>query len=405
MDSEIVIVGGGLAAASLVGAYREAGGAAPVTILSADDRPPYNRPPLSKGLLRGEVVAETTYVHPAAFYAERGVDLRLGEAVTTIDTTARTVTTGSGSHPYERLVIASGTRPRALPVPGAELAGVHTYRTLGDAEAVRAEAAEARAALVVGGSFIGSEVAASLRLLGLEVTIVELGERLMPALASEELSRQLLELYRDRGVGVRLREGVAELLGESGRVRGARLASGEELAADLVVVGVGVAPNTSFLEGSALALDDGVVVDEGFRTSVEDVYAVGDVARYPDRVTGRRRRIEHWTAANAQGAHLGRLLAGSDAPYDELAVFFTQLFDRKLQVLGDPDGGVDDVVVTGDLTAGLLALYVRGGHAVGAVVSGVPEETVAQVRAVARERPELAVAEELLAAHPSTAGS
>jgi NADPH-dependent 2,4-dienoyl-CoA reductase/sulfur reductase-like enzyme len=173
------------------------------------------------------------------------------------------------------------------------------------------------------------------------------------------------------------------------------------VTADLVVVGVGVTPSTEVLEGTGIEVDDGVVVDEGFRTSADGVYAVGDVARFPDRVVGRPRRIEHWTSANAQGAHLGRLLAGGGAPYDELAVFFTQLFDLKLQVLGDPDGGVDDVVLGGGIAAGrLLGLYVRDGRVVGAVVTGQPEDTVERLKAIVRERPELDVAEELLTEAP-----
>jgi NADPH-dependent 2,4-dienoyl-CoA reductase/sulfur reductase-like enzyme len=399
----IVIVGGGLAAGSLVGSYREAGGAEPVAVVSSDDRPPYNRPPLSKGFLRGDIAdEERTYVHPASFYAEHGVELRLGETVTGIDTAGRSIAVGGGERlGYGRLVIATGARPRRLPVPGADLAGVHAYRTLADATAVREAARRARAALVVGGSFIGSEVAASLRMLGLEVTIVEMGERLMPALASEELSHQLAAVYRERGVDVRLGDSVAELHGDGDGVAGARLSSGADVTADLVVVGVGVTPSTEVLEGTGIEVDDGVVVDEGFRTSADGVYAVGDVARFPDRVVGRPRRIEHWTSANAQGAHLGRLLAGGGAPYDELAVFFTQLFDLKLQVLGDPDGGVDDVVLGGGIAAGrLLGLYVRDGRVVGAVVTGQPEDTVERLKAIVRERPELDVAEELLTEAP-----
>jgi 3-phenylpropionate/trans-cinnamate dioxygenase ferredoxin reductase subunit len=398
MSTPIVVAGGGLAAAKLAGSYRESGGREPVTILSAESRHPYSRPPLSKGVLRGEMADEKALVHPPAFYEEQDVDLVLGVTVTGLDVEAHTVALENGSElPYGRLVVATGARPRRLPVPGADLDGVHTYRTVDDARAVREEAARSARALVVGGSFIGSEVAASLRLLGLEVTVVEMGDLLMPALSSTEVSRQLEALYRERGVDVRLGASLAELVGRDGRVAGARLASGEEIEADLVVVGVGVTPNVDWLQGSPVDVDDGVLVDEGFRTSAEDVFAIGDVARFPDRVAGRPRRIEHWTSANAQGAHLGRMLAGSRAPYEELAVFFTQLFDVKLQVLGDPDGGVDDVSLAGSVAEGsLLGLYTRDGRVIGAVLTGQSEDTVEQVKAVVRERPQLDVAEELL---------
>ena len=290
MDNGIVIVGGGLAAASLAVAYREEGGDELVTIVSSDDRPPYNRPPLSKGFLRGEIEDEQqTFVQPLEFYDDNVIDLRLGVEVTSLDVGSREVTLSDGQRvPYGTLVLATGARPRTLPVPGADRVGVHTYRTLADATAVRAEAAEARKAVVVGGSFIGSEVAASLRLRGLDVTVVEMGERLMPALSSDELSTQLADLYREHGVELVLGDSIEELHGHGKLLAGARLASGQDVEAYLAVVGVGVQPNVDLVEGTGAEIDNGIVVDERFRTSVDGVYAVGDVARFPDPVAGHR---------------------------------------------------------------------------------------------------------------------
>ena len=197
----IVIIGGGRAAASLIDAYREAGGDALITVISEDEHPPYNRPPLSKGVVRGEMEPAEAFAHELEEYDDLVVVLRLETTVESIDTDGHTVRLAGGEAiPYGTLVIASGARPRSLPVPGGDLPAVHTFRTLADAVAVRDAAPDARKALVVGGSFIGSEVAASLRMHGLEVTIVEMGDRLVPALASQELSDQIAELYREQGV-------------------------------------------------------------------------------------------------------------------------------------------------------------------------------------------------------------
>jgi NADPH-dependent 2,4-dienoyl-CoA reductase/sulfur reductase-like enzyme len=387
MDDElIVIVGGGRAAASLVESYRDAGGEGFVTILSRDSTPPYNRPPLSKGFLRGEMEADGVLAFPRDYYEERVVDLRLGCTVAGVDLEGGTVTLEDGETVgFTKLVIAAGASPRRLDVPGADLPDVHTYRTLADAAAVRDAADGARKALVVGGSFIGAEVAASLRARGLEVTLVELGDRLMPALGSAGLSDELLELYRSHGVEVLLGESITELTANGRSLTGALTDSGRRLEAFLVVVGVGVVPNVEVLEGSGIEIDDGIVVDGRFRTSAPGVYAVGDVARYPDPISGRLRRVEHWSGADAQGAHLGRVLAGARAPYAEVPAFFTQLFGVKLQVLGDVEGA-DDFVQRGSIAEGrLLGFYLREGHLVGAVLSGQNADVAEELRSLLSE--------------------
>ena len=385
----IVIVGGGRAAASLIDAYREAGGDALITVLSAEEHPPYNRPPLSKGVLRGEMEPLDALVHPLEEYEDMVVELRLETPVEAVDTEAHTVLLAGGDPlPYGTLVIASGTRPRTLAVPGADLPAVHTYRTLTDASAIREEAPAARKALVVGGSFIGSEVAASLRMLGLDVTIVEMGDRLVPALASATLSDQVADLYREHGVELLLGEQIEEFRANGRMLTGARTGSGREIEAFLAVVGVGVEPNVDFLAGSGLELDNGIVVDDRFRTSAKDVYAVGDVARFDDVVAGRHRRVEHWSNADSQGALLGRNLAGGRTGYAEVSAFFTKLFDLQLQVLGDPDGGVDEVVIRGSIPErSLLGFYLREDRLVGAVVVGQGADMIEELKVLLREQP------------------
>ena len=373
MTERIVIVGGGLAAARAVRAYRDAGGEAPVTVLSAEPALPYNRPPLSKGFLRGELDADAVFVEQAAAYTELDVEVRLGTTVTGVDTGRRSVTIADGTDVgYGRLVLATGAFPRPLGVAGERLAGVHSFRTLADAEAVRAAAATAESALVVGAGFIGMETAASLRRRGLAVTLVEPADGLFAALRAPVVSRSLERLYRDHGVNVLLGDSIAEFCGTGGRLASAVTRSGHELDADLAVVGVGVLPSTSYLEGSGVATDNGaVLVNERFETNVSGVYAAGDVASFHDPVFGHRRLIQHWTNANHHGERLGRMLAGEDAPYDLVAYFFSEVFGTKLGLLGDLEAGHDELVVRGSLEEGdLTVFYLRESRLVAALVSG-----------------------------------
>ena len=388
----IVVVGGGLAAGKLASEYRAAGGEAAVTILAGEPFPPYSRPPLTKGLLRGETEREATYVRPAEEYEDEVVELRLGTTVERIDPAAHEVELAGGERlPYGTLVIATGARPRPLPITGGDLVGVHTYRTLEDAETVRAAAEDAHSAIVVGGSFIGAEAAASLRLRGLDVTVIEMGSSLMPQLRSPEVSAELAALYREQGVEVLLDTQLEELTGNGRLLTGARTKDGRTIEGYLAIVGIGVVPNVELAESAGAEVDDGIVVDERFRTSLDDVYAIGDVARYPDPTSGRTRRIEHWSSANAQGTHLGKQLAGSRAAYDAFPVFFTQLFDTKLQVLGDVEPATE-CVVRGSLASGhLLGFHLTDeGRLVGAVVHGQPADVVAELEAVIREHPVVA---------------
>jgi 3-phenylpropionate/trans-cinnamate dioxygenase ferredoxin reductase subunit len=385
----IVVVGGGLASARFATEYRAAGGEAPVTILSFEEDPPYHRPPLTKGFLRGEVERDGTYVRPAEEYEEDIVELRLGVVAERIDPEKHAVVLQGGEEvAYGTLVLATGARPRPLPLPGADLVGVHTYRFLSDAATVRAAAEEAHSAIVVGGSFIGAESAASLRLRGLDVTLIERGARLMPQLGCADLSAELADFYREQGVEILAETELAELTGNGKLLTGARTKDGTTVEGYLVIVGIGVVPNVELAEEAGAEVDNGIVVDERFRASLPDVYAIGDVARYPDPTAGRLRRIEHWSSANAQGGHLGRQLAGSKEPYDELPVFFTQLFDKQFQVLGDPESASESVL-RGSLADGRAVGFhlTDEGELVGAVVHGESADVVEELKTLIRERP------------------
>ena len=389
MSNGIVIVGGGLAAARVAKAFRGAGGSGPVTMLSNDVNLPYNRPPLSKGYLRGELEADAVFVEPEAAYAELDIDVRLETEVTGVDVAQRTVTLAGGEQiPYDRLVLASGSLPRALGTPGEELDGVHRYRTLADAQGVRAAAGSATSALVIGGGFIGMETTASLRRRGLAVTQVDMADTLYASLQAPPLSASLERLYRERGVDVILGDTIAEFRGSDGKLTGAVTAAGREIEAQLAIVGVGVQPSTAYLEGSGVDLERGtVLVDERFATNVPGVWAAGDIASFHDPVFGHRRLIQHWTNANHQGERLGRLLAGEDTPYDQVAFFFSEVFGTKIGLLGDLDGGHDELVMRGSLEAGaLIGWYLRDDRLVAALIVGQPPEVQEQLNGLLRGR-------------------
>jgi 3-phenylpropionate/trans-cinnamate dioxygenase ferredoxin reductase component len=334
----IEIVGGGLAAAKLVEGYRESGGTDEITIWSQDRHGPYHRPPLSKRVLRGEAEAEASLVHPYEWYAENGVDLRLGETVSSLD-----ALTG------ETIVIATGARPRELP-------GAVGLRTLDSAVELRRLAAGARTAVVIGGGFIGCEVTASLTTIGVEVTQIVRDELVFAPLQAPPFSESLHDLYRSRGVDLRL--GTSEV--PSG--------------ADLTLAGIGVVPNVELAQDAGLEVRSGVVVDERFQTAQRGVYAIGDVAEFFDPLYRRHRRIEHWSNAAYHGTTLGKILAGEDERYDIVSAFFSEEFGRSFKAFGDAQGH-DDTALEGDFHEDRAILrFLKGGAPIAAVLKGLDDE-------------------------------
>ncbi|HYY04891.1 MAG TPA: FAD-dependent oxidoreductase [Gaiellaceae bacterium] len=372
---ELVIVGGGLAAARAIRGYRAAGGTGRVALLTRERALPYHRPPLSKRYLRGEAEREHTLVEQHAFYDEHDVELLLGGEVASLDTREQAVLTDDGRRfRYRKLLLATGAVPRALDVQGAQLAHVFTLRSLEDATAIREAAGLVRDAVVVGSGFIGMEVAASLTELGLDVTLVSRDVDLFAQLRSPEISEHLVTLYRQRGVDVIRGDEVRALRGRS-RLDTVELHSGRSLAAGLAVVGVGVQPAVASVAGSGIAVDDGIVVDERFETNVPGVHAVGDVARFFDPVFARRRRIEHWSNANYQGSEVGRILAGAGGGYDTVSTFFTESFGLTLKVFGDVSQH-DDRVSRGSFADGdAIVFYLDRGRLVGTLHTGQDEQT------------------------------
>jgi NADPH-dependent 2,4-dienoyl-CoA reductase/sulfur reductase-like enzyme len=383
---ELVIVGGGLASARAIKAYREEGGEGRIALVSKDSSVPYHRPPLSKRYLRGETDRQGTLVEPESFYAENDVELLLARSATRVLPGQRRVELDTGETVgYAQLLLATGASPRSLRAPGADLPGIFTLRTLEDSTRIREAAAAGARAVSVGASFIGMETAASLRGLGLDVTVVEVADTLFPILQAPELSGQLADLYRDRGVELVLGDPVAAFHGD-GQVEAVVTRSGSTIEADLVVVGIGVVPQTDFLAGSGVEVDNGIVVDEQFRTSVPGIWAAGDVARFHDPVFGRQRRIEHWSNANYQGAEVGKALAGADTKYDSVSTFFTEVFGVTIKVFGDTSEA-DDRTFDGSIAEGqALGLYLEQGRIAGAVLTGQDEETEEWLKEKIRDR-------------------
>lgn len=383
---DLVIVGGGLTAARAIKEYRSAGGDGRIALLSRERSLPYHRPPLSKQFLRGEAERRDTLVEPEQFYAENGVELLLGTEVVNLDPHEQAVSTRDGDRlRYGQLLLATGSVPRALRVPGAELDGVFSLRSIDDAAAIRALASESRDAVVVGSGFIGMEVAASLSQQGLDVTLVSRDVDLFGQLGSPEISEHLLGTYRRRGVEVIRGNEVRAFHGRS-RLDTVELHSGRMLGAQLAVVGIGVVPATSFLEDSGLTMDDGILVDERFRTNLPGVYAAGDVARFPDPIFGRTRRIEHWSNASYQGAEVGRVLAGAKGRYDAVSTFFTESFGLTLKVFGDVSQH-DDRVAHGSFADGqAIVYYLERGRLVGTLHTGQDEESEETLKQLIRAR-------------------
>ena len=382
MSAGIVIVGGGLAAARVVKAYRDAGGTDPIRMLGAEPAYPYSRPPLSKRFLRGEIEAEGTLVEQPGFYEEHGCRCDLEATVVGVRDGEVELASGE-SVPFDRLVIASGASARRLDAPGAGLDGVYALRSLADATAIRERARSSRRAFVVGSNFIGLETAASLTQLGVGVTLCDRGRELFRALECAPFSAFLDGLYRSHGVELLYEDEVAEVRGD-GRVESVVTRRGIEREADLVVAGIGVVPNTAFLDGTAVEVSDGVVVDERFESSVPGIYAVGDVARFHDPVFDRSRRIEHWSNAAYQGAELGKILAGAPGGYDTVSSFFSEIFGAGIRFFGDATGH-DELVPHGDFAEGeAVYCFSAGGRMVAALAMGTGDEENARMRELIR---------------------
>lgn len=332
--ARIVVVGAGQAGASLVAKLRELGHAGPLTLIGAEADPPYQRPPLSKAYLKGEMARERLWLRPPAFYAEREVELVTGVRVEAIERGAREVVLGDGRRMgYDLLALTTGSTPRRLPAAiGGALPGVLVMRSLGDADALGAAVAGARRALVVGGGYIGLEAAAVLREKGLGVTVVEATPRILSRVAAPATADYFRALHAAHGVEVREHAALVRLVEAGGRVAGGELADGTVVPADLVLVGIGIAPDVALAAEAGLATDDGIVVDAHCRTSDPAIFAAGDCTRFPHR--GGMIRLESVPHAIDQGEAAAAAMLGAAEPYVARPWFWSDQYEVKLQIAG-----------------------------------------------------------------------
>jgi NADPH-dependent 2,4-dienoyl-CoA reductase/sulfur reductase-like enzyme len=347
-----VIVGGGLAGAKAAEALRTEGFDGEVVLFGREPERPYERPPLSKGYLLGKEERESAFVHPAAWYDEHDVDLRQGVAVAMIDPAAHLVTFDGGTLGYDRLLLATGSSARRVDIPGAGLGNVRYLRTLPESDALRAGFTPQARVVILGAGWIGLEAAAAARTAGASVTVVEPQPGALHGVLGPELGAKFVDLHRQHGVEFRFGESAAEFRAAgpgAADVGSVLTSSGAELPADLVVVGIGAAPNDQLARSAGLEVDNGVVTDSALRTSDSDIFAAGDVASSYLPVLGRRVRVEHWSNALNGGKAAGISMLGQPVEYDRVPYFFSDQYDLGMECAGLPSPGTyDQVVYRGD---------------------------------------------------------
>ncbi len=382
-----VILGAGQTGGRAAETLRHEGFTGRVILVGAEPHRPYERPPLSKGILLGDTTADQTYLRAAEHYREQNIELRLGVRATRIVPSEHRVELSDGSSlSYDKLLIATGVRPRLLSVPGADLPGIVTLRTLADAQVLADAMAGSPRVLIVGAGFIGAEVAAACRKRGLAVTMVEPLAAPMERALGTELGDLFAAIHSDQGVDLRLRTGVAAFHGTD-RVEEAELTTGERIPADLVLVGIGVVPDTEYLEGSGLALDNGVITDQFSRTNLPDIYAAGDVAHWLHPTLGRHLRVEHWDNAEQQGKAAAKSMLGNLEPFAPVLYFWSDQYEHGLQVLGHRAGGEEEVR-RGSLEARKFThFYLRDGVLVAALCFNTPRDSMAARKLIAAGTP------------------
>ncbi|HUX71577.1 MAG TPA: FAD-dependent oxidoreductase [Cellulomonadaceae bacterium] len=397
--TDVVVVGASLTAALVAETLRDRGHTGRITLVGEESHRPYERPPLSKGVLTGAADRETLFVHESGWYPSHGVELLVGTTVVAVDRGAHQVVLDGGERlPYGSLVLATGARPRALAVPGGPLRGVFHLRRIEDAERLRGALAQATRVAVIGGGWIGLEVASAARTAGAEVTVLHHGALPLERALGAEMAQMFADLHRENGVTLRPRSEVVGLEGV-GAVTGVTLVDGTSIDADVVVVGIGVEPCTDLARAAGLAVggpgtDRGIVVDEHLRTVDPHIWAAGDVASAFSPRLGRYRRVEHWENARRQGALAARAILGEDATDDRPSFVFSDQFDLGMEYTGDlDDPGRARVVVRGDVPGReLVAFWLDGNRVLAGMnvnvwdVAGQIEELVMSGRAVDETR-------------------
>lgn len=355
--THIVVIGAGQAGAALVAKLRNAGHSGEITLIGEEAAPPYQRPPLSKAYLLGEMELERLYLRSGEFYAENAITLRLGTPVTAIDAAAKTVTLGAETLRYDQLAFTTGSIPRRLPAAiGGDLGGIYTVRSLADADAMRPEFVAGRRLVIIGGGYIGLEAAAVAAKLGLDVTVVEMAPRILQRVAAPETSDYFRSLHAAHGVKILESTGLDRLLGE-GHVTGVRLTNGTELAADFVIAGVGILPATGLAEMAGVTIENGIRTDEHGRTSDPAIWAAGDCASFPWQ--GGRLRLESVQNAIDQAEVVAENMLGAGKTYVPVPWFWSDQYDTKLQIAG-LNTSYDNIITRGPDGESVSFWYFKG---------------------------------------------
>jgi 3-phenylpropionate/trans-cinnamate dioxygenase ferredoxin reductase subunit len=389
MSKHIVIVGAGQAAAQAVETLRKKGYTEALTVIGDEPLFPYQRPPLSKKYLAGSLEADRLLIRQPAFYEEHGVTMQLGRRVARIDRGRRSVHLDDGSTvAYDTLLLATGSRARRIAVPGADLPGIHTLRSAADVDAIRAAARSGARAVIVGGGYIGLEAAATLRELGLEITVVELADRVMNRVVCEHVSRFYEAEHAKHGVRILLQGGLDAFVGDT-QLRAVRDSTGTEHPADLAIIGVGVLPVDDLARDAGLSCDNGIVVDEHCRSSDPHIFAAGDCTNHPSQRYGRRVRLESVDNAFEQGTSAALNMLGITTVHDKTPWFWSDQYDLKLIIIGLSQGH-DQVVLRGDpATRSFSVCYLRGGELIATDTVNRPKDQMAARKLIAtRARPD-----------------
>ena len=376
MTERVVIAGAGHAAGQVVASLKQRKFAGQIVLVGDESYLPYQRPPLSKKYLSGDLSAERLYVKPESFYDAPNIELRLDTRAIAIDRIEHTLQTNTGAAiAYDKLILALGSRVRRLPIAGADLGGVHYLRNIMDVEGIRKELATKKNAVIIGAGYIGLEVAAVTRQLGLNVTVVEMADRVMSRVVSPEISDFYQLEHCGHGVKLRLATGVAALQGED-RVTAVETADGELIPADFVVIGVGIVPNTELAADAGLSVDNGIVVSDRCQSSDPDIYAVGDCTAHPNSIYDRRLRLESVHNALEQAKTAVSNICGTESRYSQVPWFWSDQYDLKLQIAG-LSSGYDDIVIRGNpADRSFACLYLREGRLIATDAVNSPKEFV-----------------------------
>jgi 3-phenylpropionate/trans-cinnamate dioxygenase ferredoxin reductase subunit len=365
-DNCFVIIGAGQAAGRAAETMRAQGFEGGVVIVGDEAYPPYERPPLSKQVLIGEDEPPSTYVHEPAYYDESSIELRLGIRAETIDRSAKTVSLSDGETlPYTKLLLATGSQLRRLSLPGSDLAAIHYLRGIDDSLAIRERLSSGAKVAVVGGGYIGLEVAAAARKHNCQVTVIEMLDQVLSRAAAPEVGTIFEAMHRDHGVDIRTSTPVTGFEGDN-QVRRVLCGDGEAVEADVVIVGIGVLPSDELAAAAGLATDNGIIVDQHGQTEDTDIYAAGDVTNHPNAILGRRVRLESWQNAQNQAIAAAKAMCGVEEPYAQVPWFWSDQYDVNLQMVGLPERW-SELVLRGDTGAlSFTAFYLDDGTVVGA---------------------------------------